>query len=468
MSLFQGNDVYKPTGALPRKAVKQVVPQYQPTDFSVSDSFKLYKPILKEAKQSEVQVYESGVYWEFPDVPFRSIYEYYKKDPGIQSSVNSYREQIIGSGFYFTSDDQKVLDFLNEWSTEIDFEQKLRICVSDSLMLGCSLGEIVKSAGYIDIVPVDMRSIVAVQRDKFGAIEHYIQQTLQQTFNKLEPKNFIKFSNIEVGRMAWPIGIFHSLVVPFFEFEGEPWSLADVDALMRQDYARIIHKMAAPRSWHVYENANEEKLKEQALKDKTMKPGERGYTDSKFEIMQEGIDKTAAFKDYIEFLTNAKENGMQAPTAKLMTATGISNATYASADAAREMFEKHILGFQRKWQAQIEQQIIKPLLAANGMDMAKSKARFNWGMQDPPEVEVETILALVGAGIMSIPEAREVLKDYARLPLKAEYTQQAQDEMKQKLDTANKQLKNAEALIKLAEKKSKKSSLSTKTASDSK
>lgn len=426
--------IYRPEGSLPARR-GQTIPQYTSEDFKNSDGFRLVKPYIDdpyireiEAYKSKVRVYESGIYWEFPDVPFRAIDNYYLKDPGIQSAVNTYVNDIIGSGFYFTSDDQAVVDFLNEWNIDSNFENKLKICIGDAVRLGCSLAEIVRSGTYFDIVPVDMRTIVAVKRDKLGNVEHYIQQTQTSTFTNLEPKNFIKFSNIDVGRRAWPIGIFHSLVVPFFEFEGESWCLADVMSLTRQDYARIIHKMAAPRVWHIYENANEEKLKAQALRDKTMKAGERGYANQEFKILYEQLDGNTRFVQQLEFLSNQFENGLQAPTAKLMTAAGISNATYASADAAREMFEKHILSNQRKWKMQVEQQILKILLSLNNYDLAKSKTQFNWGMPDPPEVDVNQILALVGAGVMQIPEAREILKNYARLPLSAEYTESPQPE----------------------------------------
>lgn len=418
-----------------------IVPQsYHPGDFSNSNDFKILKPNLKEAgAQSDVPVWESGVYWEFPDVPFRAIYEYYKRDPGIQSAVNAYKNEIIGPGFYITANDENVQKFIEDWNTRTGFESKLSILLGDTLMLGISLAEIIQNGQDMNIVPVDMRSIVATQRDEFGNVVNYKQQTLRRTFKNLDPKEFIRFTHIEVGRQAWPIGIFHSLVVPFFEFEGEPWSLADVDALMRQDYARIIHKMAAPRVWHIYENASEEQLKQQAQRDKQMKAGERGYVRSKFEIMQEQLDSTGRFKDYIDFLTNAKENGLQAPTAKLMTATGISNATYASAESAGDMFSKSLEGIKRQWEEQIEQQIYKPLLEANGFDLVKSGLEFHWGMPDKVDVDVNQIISLVTAGIMTIEEARQAVKQM-NLPLSDEKIDPQKPEDGQDVDQLKKEV----------------------------
>jgi len=406
MGIFTAENESK---TLPKRKTAIPVTEFTPQDFSFSENFKLYKPQLKEAAASAVQVYESGITWEFPSVPHRSIYEYYLKDPGIQSAVNAYRNEIIGPGFYVTAEDDSVVEFVKEWNTKHNFESKLSILLGDTLMLGLALAEVIQDKDF-DIVPTDMRSIIACRRDKFGKIEFYIQQTMNQTYKDLPADQFLRFSHIDVGRMAWPIGIFHSLVIPFFEFENEPWSLADVDALMRQDYARIIHKMAAPRVWHVYENAGEEKLKDQMARDKLMKPGERGYVNAKFEIMQEQLDTSGRFKDYIEVLTNAKENALQAPTAKLMTATGISNATYASAESGREMFSRSLEGIKRRWEEQIEQQIYKPLLELNGFDIAKTKLEFHWGVPDKTEITLDQVISLVGSGIIDRDEAREAIR----------------------------------------------------------
>jgi hypothetical protein len=458
LSIFGHGDIYRPDGSLPAKPRATPAPEALARAIKQPDSFKLMRQEIianfkaQEALKSQVNVYESGVYWEFPDVPFRSIYEYYKRDPGIQSAVNSRRKKIIGSGFYFTADDGKVVDFLSDWKTDNNIEQKLNVIIGDAVLLGTGLGEILHSGQYFDIVPVDMRTIVAVKRDQFGNIQHYIQQTLRQTYVDLDPNNFIRFAYNDVGRQAWPLGICHSLVVPFFEFEGEPWSMADGIALMRQDYLRIIHKQAAPRIWHIYENAGEEALKQQALKDKEMKPGERGYTDAPFTIQQEQVDGTARFREYIEFVTNAFENGLEAPTAKIMTAAGISNATYASAEAAEEMYDQDILMDQRKWKMQIEQQMLKPLLAANGMDLVVSKAELNWGLPDPPNIDINQILSLVTAGIVQRAEAREILKNYARVPLSEQETQLQKAEAREKFQQAIKNLKNINALARLTEK----------------
>ena len=443
---------------MPKECKTVAVPQFDPNDFKLRDNFKLFRQEIvnnykaQEALKSQVNVYESGVYWEFPDVPFRSIYEYYKKDSGIQSAVNSRRKKIVGSGFYFTATDEKVVQFLNDWKTDNNIEHKLSIIIGDAVLLGTGLGEIIRSGDFYDIIPVDMRTIVAVKRDQFGDIQYYVQQTLKQSYVDLDVKKFIRFTYNDLGRQAWPLGICHSLVVPFFEFENEPWSLADGISLMRQDYLRIIHKQAAPRIWHIYENAGEEALKQQALKDKTMKPGERGYTGSPFTIQQEQVDGTARFREYIEFLTNAFENGLEAPTAKIMTATGISNATYASTQTADDMYDQDIFMDQRKWKMQIEQQMLKPLLSINGMDLVASKVQLNWGLPDPPEVDVNQIMSLAYAGILTIPEARDILKNYARLPLKAEQTQAMADQAKEKLKVALKQLETADTLAKLAVK----------------
>lgn len=402
--------------------------EYTPGDFHAESGYKLYKPDLKEAVKSDVQVFEAGKYWEFPDVPFRSIYTYYKRDPGIQSAVNAYKNEILGPGFYVTSNNDAVTEFVEEWNRNTNFEQKLTILLTDTLMLGIALAEKLKSGSDFDVVPVDMRTIVAARRDEYGHVTAYKQQTMVQQFVDLDPGDFIRFEMNPVGRQAWPIGIFHAMIMPFFEFEGEPWSLADGASLMRQDALRLIHNLSFPRVWHIYENASEEKLKAQKERDKATKAGERSYVNSKFEIMQETVDASPRFADKVDFITNAIENALQAPTAKIMTAAGISNATYASAESAREMFSKTLEGIKRQWEEQIEQQIYKPLLELNGFDFASSKLEFHWGVPDKAEIDIQQIVSLVASGIMTIDEAREAVKQM-NLPINDEQTDAQKEDL---------------------------------------
>lgn len=40
---------------------------------------------------------------ERPQITFAKLWDYYCSDPTIQNAINTFRDQIVGSGFYVTS-----------------------------------------------------------------------------------------------------------------------------------------------------------------------------------------------------------------------------------------------------------------------------------------------------------------------------------------------------------------------------
>ena len=100
-----------------------------------------------------------------------------------------------------------------------------------------------------------------------------------------------------------------------------------------------------------------------------------------------------------------------APTAKIMTAAGISNATYASAEAAREMFEKIIEADRRKIKKEVEIHIYTPLLKLYDFDLKETNTQFNWGLQENPKLELSDIFTAINTKVITTKEARKMLSE---------------------------------------------------------
>ena len=435
---------------LRRKATK-----LYPNDLRNTSSFKIITEQPTKVPEPTTATLEAGFFWEIPDVPFRNIYSYIKKDPGLQSAWNTYRNYIIGAGFHVTSEDDRAKQVIEEWQKQVKFETKLFNIIGDRLALGVSLVEPLKNGNDLfDISIVDMRTIVAAQRDKFGKTTHYVHQSNVAQQKLLEAKNYWEFRLIDVGRQAWPIGLFHSLITPFMIYENQDWSRSDAISFITAMIISIYQKMGAPRVWHKYENTSEEFLKSQALRDKDMKPGERGYTNKAFEILREDFDTQTRFREGLEWISNQYENGIQAPTAKIMTAAGLSNATYASAKAAEEMFGQSLEGLKRKMKVEIEELIYKPLLAQNGIDITESKTEFNWGLQDQPEIDINSIISLKNSGIISDEEARKIASDMG-IPLDLSQPIIPVAQTQQQTEETMKRMKRLEKQISVLTKKEK-------------
>jgi len=340
-----------------------------------------------------------------PAVSFSKLYEYYKMDQGVQAAVNTFRDNILGQGFYITSDDANAQKIIEQWNEKADFENKLWDIVGDMLITGNSLVEKVTGGNTIDVVPVDMKTITKAIRDDYGKVTQFIQQ-IDGKDNKLDPKNFIHFKLFNVAKEAFGIGLFHSLAVPYHKFEIYQRSLLDDILQLRADYANIVHKRSSPRSVVTYENADEAEILLEIQKHKNMKQGETMFTNKKFEYQELDAGVDARFMPYAEFLEVSYEIGQQTPSAKLTTSAGF---TEASAKVAKELLEDRITAIQRKLAKIIEKNIYSPILAANNIDIQKVNLKLQWGLPDQPEVTLAQVRFLYEMGLLSWEEARVVI-----------------------------------------------------------
>ena len=377
----------------------------------VLEGMKYHNIYEQSLANSKAQVYEAGRYWEYPTIPFRTDFNYYLKDPGVFSAVNTRQMEIMGNGFHITSDVPDVVEIIDTWNNKQDFEEKLMLQTKDKLITGNAITEVLSDGNRFDLNSVDMRTIIAMQRDEYGKIEYYVNQTQKLGQGQIEPEGLIHTKLSEVGRQAWGISAFESNAVPFFEFEGQQWSMIDAMGQMRSDFIRIIHKYASPKDVYVFENEDEEVLRDEFMKHKKLKFGESRFTNKMFEHKELTINGTARFRDYIDFLSNSNENGLQAPTSKIMTAAGISNATYASAEAAREMFEKIIEADRRKIKKEVEIHIYTPLLKLYDFDLKETNTQFNWGLQENPKLELSDIFTAINTKVITTKEARKMLSE---------------------------------------------------------
>ena len=76
-----------------------------------------------------------------PQITFAKLWDYYLSDPTIQNAVNTFRDQIVGSGFYVTANDPKAVDVINEFCDSIDFDNLLYDVVGEMLVCGNSFIE---------------------------------------------------------------------------------------------------------------------------------------------------------------------------------------------------------------------------------------------------------------------------------------------------------------------------------------
>jgi len=76
--------------------------------------------------------------------------------------------------------------------------------------------------------------------------------------------------------------------------------------------------------------------------------------------------------------------GGQTPISKLLTTLGF---TEASANAAIEVAERHVMSLQRFTKRIVEREVFVPVIQQAGLEPKKADCRLNWGMPEKPDVE---------------------------------------------------------------------------------
>jgi len=83
--------------------------------------------------------------------------------------------------------------------------------------------------------------------------------------------------------------------------------------------------------------------------------------------------------------------GGQTPIPKLLTTPGF---TEASANAAIEVAERHVMALQRFIKRIVEREIFSAVIKQAGLDSKEADCRLNWGMPETPEIELADVIKL--------------------------------------------------------------------------
>ncbi len=115
------------------------------------------------------------------------------------------------------------------------------------------------------------------------------------------------------------------------------------------------------------------------------------YNKADSDIKTVTVDPRARYEAYVDHILNQVYLGGQTPIPKLLTTPGF---TEASANAAIEVAERHVMALQRFIKRIVEREIFAPVIEQAGLDPKEADCRLNWGMPETPEIELEDVVRL--------------------------------------------------------------------------
>lgn len=362
--------------------------------------------IGSEANSAGSSSVESSFYhgdWLAPKVSFAKEFEYYESIPKLQNVVEKAVAAMSSRDWSFEAVDEttgkQYTIPLDAWADKYNLDRLIKYYARNSMIAGTFL------VGISDWQPVQMKSVVGLQRDEYGNILKYAKTKRNSAaYEELEASEFLKDDFIELDREPWGLSLFHALFNDqYTDVDGEkPLSMASIFRQLPQNFHKIIHKLGSPRIFYAFDTLDDEQLKKEAKK-LMIKPGNRAALNKIPQIIPETIDGKGRFTDHTDFINKNFEAGTGSAANRLITEPSAMadgrEATAANDDELVRYISANFLNF-------MNDQVIPAVLG----EEARGKVLFRWGSKEDFDFNEERALQWLQAGVIGRLEVREMLK----------------------------------------------------------
>ena len=361
------------------------------------------------------------VYGEPKVVTFSDVMTAYTRDPSCKAFVDFLADRAVGMGFYTTVNEEyeqaeKAKQVVDEFNETVNLDGLLQIGAREVVASGNSF--------WLKIEPEHLENLKilpltgfdnpkAVVRDRYGEVTGY-NYAYGDVKTSFPPEKIIHLKWNPVDFSAFGTGVLQVLLTEL-AFNGEKrMSFLEMKARIERIMPEIFEKYAGPDELWVFAGASDEKLAEyqRLIKSKPKAGAKFVYNKAEADVKTVAVDPRARYEFYVDHILNQVYLGGQTPIPKLLTTPGF---TEASANAAIEVAERHVMALQRFIKRVVEREIFAPVMQQAGFDPKEAGCRLNWGMEEKPEIKLEDIVRLAeisattGIQYVRPDEVREML-----------------------------------------------------------
>lgn len=250
-----------------------------------------------------------------------------------------------------------------------------------------------------------MQSIIAKRRDEFGMTTEYIQ-VIDGIEHRLPATDFIEIPYINFDREGWGVGMYESLMNrDWLDIDGkDPVSSLELYRQSLQDNMKIHHKYASPRVIYSLPGVNEETIDNDIVPlIEGMQPGDRGVVNQEMQILQETVDGTGRFIEYVQKIIDEVDAGLQSSANRLITEPS------AMADAREAGFQDddRTLGIMEKIRVFMNAEVIPRVTG-----LERNVLEFKWGSKDTFNLEFpEALEKALNLNVITKEQATIILQD---------------------------------------------------------
>jgi hypothetical protein len=341
----------------------------------------------------------------------------YTRDPSCKAFVDFLADQAVGMGFYTTVNEEyakaeEAKQVIDEFNETVNLDSLLQIGAREIVASGNSfwLKTEPNKLTNLKILPLTgFDNPKAVERNQYGEVTGY-NYAYGEVKKKFATEKIIHFKWNPVNFSAFGTGTLQVLLAKL-SFDGETrMSFLEMKARIEKIMPEIFEKYAGPDELWVFAGASDKKLAEyqKLIKSKPKAGAKFVYNKAEADIKTVAVDPRARYEAYVDHILNQVYLGGQTPIPKLLTTPGF---TEASANAAIEVAERHIMALQRFMKRTVEREIFEEIINQTGFDAKKADCRLNWGMPEKPDVEaLLPMLANIAKDRPDIITAKEIRK----------------------------------------------------------
>jgi hypothetical protein len=394
---------------------------------------------IEEAKTPTARIVRKEWDRERPlQVTFERLISYHDRTPQIQMPVSMYSEMISGTDMEVTCQSESATELLQDWIRRTNFYEKFENMITTWLICGNALLEKLDENDIQDVMEVDMATIISKKRDEYGQLEYYEHRTHNGQIAKLGDKSlgrFIEFNLAPFSRKAWSNSLFHSLAIPRTLGHRTMPPVVELIWGVEDAMGGILLNNAYPITTITYNGANDEYLKKEARRWADYKPGDKRVQKVKPEIEFFETQTGSKYTDYLDWLKNTVQMGVQFPN-EILTGDFTSRA---SSETTETIIQKKVRGYQRYLANKLKTELFDNILMQNGFDPDDEDCHVAFTTQNVIELEVQQVKDLSAQGLMTKMEAREWLRNNTGMELPDDDEINAKEEMDMQIAKTNQQ-----------------------------
>jgi len=386
--------------------------------------------------------------FDTPVIPFSTQVVAMETDEDVQLAINHLTSEITGGAHYWKGTNDQIVEYIEAFSKDIDFDWFDTILIKELLAYGNSVWKPRLGVQYIrsadDIMHIPISSFVRIWWDR-QRIPYKLEFRGSEYQGYHNPDEVLHFKWNPIDSAAFGTGFLTALTAPreFSQITVNGPVQMRLPSLLDRKYStahtmHITERRYVPHNVYVAENADDDERAGMQADLADLKPGEDFVVGSKVEPIEMGSAQRAFDPTLFNDLTQA---GIFKALNDFMGKQGSeSSHQYANAETSALLTQIGLASFPLAVARQLMDKLFHPWYMANPMydpmyggglvaipwDMCEYE--LNFGQVEKKDIELEDQIKLIELGtqtgaLQDPLEIRELLED-AGLGLRNDITQQ--------------------------------------------